>query len=132
MSEEYTKQSRERDRRQPEPVRESGTEPRKGGVREQSCEPCCAPPCEQPCAPSCEQTCAAPCREDEWDLGGWLPVLLIILLLCSGGLFGGREDCCDGGGFWNGSSGWLIILVIIFLFCTNRENGRGGMLGGLL
>lgn len=155
VGEEYIKQGMERDRRPPFPGSES-------------CDPCCEPPgkdrggrpkevrkdcgCGDPCRPDpccdpcrpdpCIDPCRPePCREDEWDWGSWLPIILVILLLCGGGGFfggGGRDECCDGGGFgglgggWGGSSSWIIILVIVFLFCTNKEGGgRGGFLGGL-
>lgn len=127
MGEEYTRNPQRRETEREVVRRESCDEPQRacdsrGEIRGSVCNSC--DPCDRPCGDSC--------REDDWDWGSWLPILLIILLLCGGGgvFGGGRDDCCDGG-FGNNGSGWLIILIVIFLFCSNRDNGRGGFLGGL-
>jgi len=78
------------------------------------------------------------CREKEegWNWGEWLPILLIVFLLCGGtNIFGGgygcsRSDCYDNNGF---GSGWLLILVVIFFFLGNQNQrcGNDGLFGGL-
>lgn len=79
----------------------------------------------------CETYCD---KEDEWDWGSWLPILVIVLILTGGfGLFrggGGRNDC-DGGGGEGGISWILIIVVIILLFSQGGDGKKGGFLGGL-
>ena len=71
-------------------------------------------------------------RDDEWNWGEWLPILVIVFLLCGGtNIFGGngcRDDCCDNNGF---GGGWLLILIVIFFLFTNQSGGKDGFLGGL-
>lgn len=72
-------------------------------------------------------------RDDEWNWGEWLPILIIVFLLCGGtnifGGFGCRDDCCDNNNGFGG--GWLLILIVIFFLFTNQGGGKDGFLGGL-
>lgn len=70
----------------------------------------------------------------DFDIGGWLPIIIIIFLLLGGTNifdgFGGRgsckDDCDDSGGF-----SWILIIIVIFLLFNNQNDGKGGFLDGL-
>lgn len=71
-------------------------------------------------------------RDDDWNFGDWLPILIIVFLLCGGtNIFGGygcKDDCCDNNGF---GGSWLLILILIFFLFGNQRGGKDGFLGGL-
>ncbi len=104
-----------------DPCRE-GTDYRRDHKRHQD-------PCEEMenckvCDPCCD-------KDDDWDWGSWLPILIIIFILCGGfGWFGGnnRNDCCDNN---DGGGSWLLILIVIFLLFNQGDSRKGGFLGGL-
>ena len=70
-------------------------------------------------------------KDDDWDLGSWLPILIIVFILCGGfSWFGGgnRNDCNDNNEGWGG---WLLILLVVFLLFNQGDGKKGGFLGGL-